>query len=401
LKIAYLTVSMPFGPGETFFIPEAQELKSMGHSLLIIPRSPSGTVVNKDARGLETASLREPLLSIRILSGAFMELITHPILTICALIQVIRFGRIGVLLSNLSVFPKALWIAQVVRQRQIEHIHSQWALTTATVAMVASRVSGVPWSFTAHRGDIEPNNLLALKVRQASFVRFISHDGIRMASSLGASCADSKGVVIRMGVDIPPIDTLKEPLPHARPIAICPANLLPVKGHRYLFEAISILKDAGIDVDLEVAGSGALDPELREYAASLGLNDRIRFIGQVPHEELLNRYAKGDVSIVVLSSVKLGEYIHEGVPVCLIEAMAYGVPVVSTNTGAIPELLSSGGGLLVPDKDAPALADAIRTIVCDEETRRHLVKQGRQVVEAEYDVRLTTGSLVEQMANAG
>jgi glycosyltransferase involved in cell wall biosynthesis len=267
------------------------------------------------------------------------------------------------------------------------------------MAMVAGYVARVPWSFTAHRGDIATNNLLAVKVRQASFARFISYDGIRMATSLGVQEAESNGVVIRMGVELPPVSTPKEPL--AQPLAVCPANLLEVKGHRYLFEAMAILKDSGIDLDLEVAGSGPLEKELTDRVASMGLRDRIRFVGQVPHQELLSRYETGQVSLVVLPSVNEAPNVHEGVPVCLIEAMAYGVPVVSTQTGGIPELLSSGGGLLVPEKDPKALAAAIESILCDADARLSMVTEGRRVVEAEYDVRSTTRCLAERMASAG
>ena len=159
-------------------------------------------------------------------------------------------------------------------------------------------------------------------------------------------------VLIRMGVEIP--TSLGTNILLAVPKLICPANLLPVKGHKYLIEAIKILKDMGIQISLEIAGSGQLEHELKAQTTSLGLDDYIHFAGQIPHNMLLQRYATGEISAVVLSSVDLGNNVREGVPVCLIEALAYGIPTIATNIGAIPELLSDGAGYLVPDKDAPS-----------------------------------------------
>ena len=111
------------------------------------------------------------------------------------------------------------------------------------MAMVASELSGVPWSFTAHRGDIVQNNLLALKVENASFVRYISQSGAQMAAALGAPNASGKTAVIHMGVRLPGRTRGYDEAPRT-PTILCPAKLTPVKGHRYLLEAMAILRSA-------------------------------------------------------------------------------------------------------------------------------------------------------------
>ena len=82
MKIAYLTVSMPFGPSETFFIPEAKEIINQGHELVIIPRSPVGDILNDDAQSLKGHSIKVPFLSSRILFDGLIEFLRCPLRTI-------------------------------------------------------------------------------------------------------------------------------------------------------------------------------------------------------------------------------------------------------------------------------------------------------------------------------
>ena len=194
-----------------------------------------------------------------------------------------------------------------------------------------------------------------------------------------------KSVVIHMGVSLPNRQE-RQPAPPTDPILLCPANLFPVKGHRYLIEAMRILKERGVACRLDVVGDGELHGRLKALVRQLGVDDRIQFTGHVPHEELLRTYADPGVAMVVLPSIDLGNHLHEGIPVCLIEAMSYGVPVVSTNTGGIPEFLENGAGVIVPDKDARALADAVASLLADRQLRDRLVAAGRRRVEEQFSV---------------
>lgn len=391
MKLVYITASMPYGPRETFLIPEARELQKRV-DLIIVPRSPSGRVINKDALDLADSAVREPLLSIRILATAFAFSVKHPFLCLRALLPLAKSGSLGNFIRNLAVTPKAFWLAEYARANDIDHIHCHWALTTSTMALVASIASGVPWSMTCHRGDIAGNNLLAYKMKHASFTRFISADGQRMAHTL-TNAQSVRECVIHMGVNIPANCSHDRP---EIPQIICPANLLPVKGHRYLIEAASMLKSKGVKFSLLLAGSGPLKDDLRELVAQLDLNDVVLFLGQVSHDELLSLYEKGEVFAIVLPSVDLGDNIREGIPVSLIEALAYGIPAISTETGGIPELLS-GIGLLVKDKDSHALALAIEQVIKDHSLRDSMVAAGLNKVRLDFNVEETTSQLLRKI----
>jgi glycosyltransferase involved in cell wall biosynthesis len=400
LKIIYMTIFAPFGRYEAFFIPEIAECIRQGHKLVVIPRAVSDPIILQEAAGMEKIVLAAPLLNGKILGAALMELLGHPIRVCRALGLLLNLRRIGKLGANLLFFPKGLWIGRTARRLGAEHIHAQWATTTATMAMTASEVSGIPWSLTAHRGDIANNNLLATKVARASFVRYISESGRKMAESLGVRHPPGKAVVIHMGVRIPPLPA-DRPAAHRTPIALCPANLLPVKGHRYLLEAMAILKRRGTECCLHVAGTGDLEASLRRLAEELSLGDLVRFLGYRLNDEILQWYREGAVDMMVLPSVDLGRHLHEGVPVSLMEAMAHRIPVISTDTGGIPELLHGGAGILVPPQDPVALADAIERLVHSPDLRRQLGASGRRRIEEEFALGQTSSQLMKRIRAVG
>ncbi len=180
---------------------------------------------------------------------------------------------------------------------------------------------------------------------------------------------------------------------------LCVANLFPVKGHQYLFQAVATLKERGLECRLDVAGEGYLESRLKALARDLAIDDRVRFLGQVPHERLLAMLQERRVTLVVLPSIDLGDGLHEGIPVALIEAMSQGIPVISTPTGGIPELLRDGAGIMVPPKDPLALADAIERIINDVELQKRLSQTGRQRVEEEFSVEAVIDKFIEYIGN--
>ncbi len=396
MKLLYITVSMPFGPGEEFFIPEVYELLRQGHEVLIVPRLPKGAIVNKDAVGLERHSIRRHLFSLSVLFVAVLEILRHPAAAMRAFALLFDSSGLLVLARNIGVFPKGLWLAHVAYKWRADHIHAHWARTTATMAMVASEMTGIPWSFTAHRGDIADTNLLATKTAKAAFTRFISQSGLHMAEGLGALRKPRSACVIHMGVELsaPPVLRTKT---DSSFIVLCPANLSPVKGHKYLVEAMLILRNSGVCCKLLLAGAGGLQKELQDQVARLDLEATISFLGQVAHDRLLQLYRESGVDVVVLPSLDLGNNQHEGVPVCLMEAMAHGIPVVSTRTGGIPELLRDGAGILVPPQDPEALAEAIERLIRDSALQIQLGRAGRQRIEEQFAVERTVAGLVARI----
>ena len=392
MRIVFVTAKLPHGADEAFFVPEVEQLERFGHQVLVVPRSPVGPVVH--GRELLRTACCENLYSGRVLKTAAAIMLRAPARTAAATWSLRGSRSLAVGLKNLAIVPKALWLANLATQWKADHIHCHWAGTTATMAMLASRVSGIPWSFTTHRWDIVENNLLAAKVRSASFARFISQDGLRIARELGVETGENVRV-LHMGISIPRSVELRA---QDQPMVLCPARLVEVKGHRFLLEAWRILRDRGVDAVLKLAGQGELRPQLEAFARALGLGDRVRFLGGVPHQQLMNLYEKSWA--VVVPSLDLGNGLHEGIPVALMEAMGRGVSVVATRTGGIPELLSPGTGLLVPPRDSIALADAIQSVLEDAGLRESLGRCGRKRVMQAYDIVEVVSELSSAMGAA-
>jgi glycosyltransferase involved in cell wall biosynthesis len=396
LKILYVTSALPYGSGESFLIPEIKELLRLGYEVRLVPRSPTYRLVHQDAAELQEHCTARSLIGWDVVKGALHEIFLRPRGALRALAVLFRKSGWRTFMKNMCVYAKGLWLGGMARSWQADHIHVHWISTTATMGMVASIVAQTPWSCTAHRADIDLNNLLKEKLASASFVRFISQSGWRMAASLGAPPDPRNAMVLHLGVDLPPAGNLP-PSPEFRNTILCPASLYPVKGHCYLIEAIALLRNRGLACKLLVAGDGKMRPRLEAHVRKLGLADAVEFLGQRSHTEILAMYRECRVGMVVLPSVDLGHNLHEGIPVALIEAMSHAVPVIGTRTGGIPELLEGGAGLTVPDKDPVALADAVERYLRDPAFAAEVARAGWQRVVEAFNVTTVVSQLLERI----
>ena len=381
-RLVYVTARLPQGDGEAFVVTEALALERAGWEVTVVPVRGSGAVVHGDAKRLRSEAV--PLVSARILWVAVAEAFANPRASLgaFALLRSSRSARI--LLKNLSVLPKALWLGRYARRAGVQHLHAHWASTSSTMAMGAARVAGISWSLTAHRWDIGENNLLRTKAGSARFVRVISEHGARELRQL---VGDPQWApwILHMGVALPA--EVARPASREGPLrVVTAARLVEKKGHAFLIEALGILRSREVSVRLELVGGGPLERALREQVEQAGLSEDVRFLGTVSHDELLDRLAAGDWDVAALSSVVTASGELEGIPVSLIEAMAHGLPALGTSTGGIPELLGGGAGVLVPPADPQALAEALERFARDEELRRETGVAGRRRVEEQFDV---------------
>ncbi len=390
MEILYVTSSLPFGAGEAFVIPEISALRRRGHGVTIVPTVGRGAVVHEDAKALLPATVTHRLISPRIAAGALGRLVRSPRRSLRAALLLRGSRSPRILLKNLAVLPKGLWLAGEVDRRRIDHIHAHWGATSSTLALLASEVSGVPWSLTTHRWDIGENNLLDLKTRRASFVRAINRLGFEKIETL-TRARPPKLLILHVGVDLPR-ETLHAGAANGRRVLVA-ASLREVKGHVYVLEAVELLKRRGAAVHLDCVGDGPLRSRLERVVDERGLDEQVTFAGALSHSELLEGLAAGRWSAVVLGSIVTPDGEHEGIPVSLLEAMSVGVPAIGAATGGIPDLLGDGAGILVPERDPAALADAIERVLDDADLRRELTSAGRSRVEARFDVEVVAAEL--------
>jgi glycosyltransferase involved in cell wall biosynthesis len=323
-------------------------------------------------------SLRRALFDLGIAVAAAGETLRAPIAVARTLGLLFRSPEPGTLLRNLAAFPKALWLARLARSWDAHHIHAHWAGPPSTVALIASRISGVPWSFTAHASDISANNLLREKSSSARFVRFIALAMMDRARETVPGIDESRWVLVRFAIELPESCDDRRRL-NDPPVLLMASRFDPGKRQDLVIHATRMLLDDGIDLELWLAGRGGpLEEEAKQLARRLGVEHSIRFHGAIPRPALLDFLASGQIDAVVLASDR------EGLSVSLIEALTYCVPAVASDVGGNGELLGDGCGELVPAGNANALAAAIARVLGMPELRERLVEAGRARIEREF-----------------
>jgi len=384
-RLLYLASSFPYGKNDTFFASEVRELVRQGVDVQAIPVRPRGELTTPDAGAL---AVRRPLLDLGIVRAALAESARSPRAVTRALALLLRQPSPNVLLRNLSAFPKALWIAQVARRTRADHIHAPWAGPPATVAMVASRLSGIPWSFTGHFADIAANNLLRQKCRSAVFVRFIAKAMMELARQTEPAADESRWVLVHSGIDVPASWSAAEGV-NQPPVVLMSARFDPEKRQETLVRAARELADEGRELEVWLAGTGRLEHAVAEQVRESGLEGVVRLLGYVPNEQVLAWLDAHRVDLVVLPSDA------EGIPYSLIEALAHGVPAVACVAGGVEELLGDGCGELVQPGDAHGVAVAIGRLLDSPELRLACVRAGRERVEREFSAEAAARALRE------
>jgi glycosyltransferase involved in cell wall biosynthesis len=374
MTVAIISSRFPRFGAETFLGTELEGLRPHFARVIVVP-------------------VRQSLFSLRTVADALRTAFRHPRRTAGVLRTLFgRPGRPSVFFKNVLVLPRALAVARTIEREKVDHIHAYWMSAPATVALVASELTGIPWSSSAHRWDIYENNLLERKARKAAFLRAISERGASdLRERIGASDR-AKVSRVRVGVTMPVLGARAATGPLR---VICAANLIEQKGHLDLLAALGILALRKVAFRCDIAGSGPLYAKLQRRIEELRLNDRVTLQGRVAHDRLLESLQRGEYDAAVLASRSEGNGRMEGIPVALMEAMAAGLPCVATDSGSIPELLDAATGIVVPAGDARRIANALERLANSPDLRRRLGDAARERVEREFNIERTGPALAE------
>lgn len=395
-RLVVVTSRYPFGSQEAYLNTELEELKRYFERIVVVPvRPPASTARHRVPAQVETLSW--PLFSLGLLWRAARALWREPAAALESFRTVAASHDPG-RMKNCVVALKALALGDWVIENGMDHIHAYWLSTPASVAMIAAKMAGVAWSSTAHRWDIYERNAFDAKEKSVSFVRTISSRG---ASDLARSMPSLNGRIIelRLGTLVPKAPVFRrerEPF-----CVICPAALVAVKGHDDLLRAIATLRNSNVPIRCTLAGNGPLRRDLELTAARLGLDDLITFAGFIPQARLHEWYRAGRFAAVVLSSRAASDREMEGVPSALIEAMAFGVPVVATDSGSIGELLDAGVGRLVKAGDCGALAAALFDVYLDPRAAESRARRAYERVAAQHDASTQMQKLAAALTREG
>lgn len=293
----------------------------------------------------------------------------------------------------LAALGLSLVHARTARRLDLDHVHAHFAGHPTLAAWVIQRLSGISYSMTAHAYDLYlDQRFLARKVRDAAFVVTVSEYNRRFLAEYGGG-TETPVPIVRYGIEPERYRFQENRLPDSGPIqAVCVGSFSEYKGHRYLLEALAKPHPQLERVQLDLIGSGELREELEELVERLGLGERVRFRGVIDEEAVA---AALDAShLFLLGSIVADNGRRDAVPNVLIEALAAGLPIVTTRISGIPELVrDEETGLLAEQRDPDGFAEAvIRTLARPEESHRRAVA-GRKLVEREFDIRRSAQQL--------
>lgn len=294
--------------------------------------------------------------------------------------------------STLGCFRHAVQVAAAVtrlrRQESApEHLHAHFAHDPTLVALLVRRLTGLPYSFTAHARDLVQIPAASLRVRAAeatALVTCCAANADYVANTLVENCGTPVHV-IHHGVE----------LDRFRPRGLRPVRevttlvtigrLIEKKGFADLLRALHLLEADGYLFVCRLYGDGPLRSMLTELRDSLDLTDQVQFVGEQDRDHIVAALAEAD--LFVLTPVVTDDGDRDGIPNVLVEAMACGLPVVTTSAGGIPELVEHRvNGLVATPGDAADIAKQIGELLDDRGLRDELGRAARASVETDYDV---------------
>lgn len=398
-QIAYLMSGFPHLT-ETFILFEMLAVQQEGIALAIYPlrRAPM-RVAHPEVAAVLPQVRFHPLLSWPILCAHAYFLRRAPRAYFGALWTWLRAtcGSLRYFAGALAFFPKAVYWARTMRAEGITHIHAHFASHPAAAAFVIHRLTGIPYSFTAHGSDLHrERRMLREKVAEAAFVVTISEYNRRwILAECGEACRD-KVLIVPCGVDLRVFQPSQaSPSRPDRPLAIaCVGTLYEVKGQTYLLEACAVLRDRGVPFSCHLVGDGPDRKMLLRQVEKAGLCADVHFHGTLTRPAIATILRRSDV--LVTPSVISRDGRREGKPNVLMEAMACGLPVVASRLSGIPELVEhQRTGFLTPPGDALAIADALETLAGDPGLRARLGTCAREMVLRHHDLHANAARLVQ------
>lgn len=283
-------------------------------------------------------------------------------------------------LRQIAYLGEAMVLARHLERRGVTRIHNQLGLASASVAMHAAALAGIPFSMTLHGPDEfrdTPAPLLASRIRAADMVACISGFCRNRARERSDPADWPKLRIVRCGIDPALYDGRGRAAPLRHILFV--GRLVPVKGVSLLLDAFGGIATAFPDATLTVVGDGGERAALHRQADRLDLGRRIVFAGALDQRGVAARMARAD--LLVLPSFA------EGLPVVLMEAMAAGLPVIASDVAGTPELVEHGvTGTLVAPGDASRLAQAIAACLADPAPALAMARRGRDRAIRQHDM---------------
>jgi len=385
-RIGYLVKVFP-KISETFILQEVLDLETLGLHLSIFALEEPSDAVTHDMVGQVRAS-------VTYLPHALCTTQGNPVLTHLRLfirsprryISTIQFWRHSTDRPSWSKFLQSGSLAAALIDQRISHLHAHFANAPTSVAELAHRMTGIPYSMTCHAKDIflTPSASLRRKMHHAQFVVTCTEDNRQYLQRL----SDNETPLLRLyhGLNLARFDQLQHDrhgVPSTIPTIVSVARFREKKGLLTLIRACHLLNIRGYRFRCCIVGFGPLQADMEALIHELHLDHLVLLMGQRPLEEVVGLYQRAEIFALPCQVAQDGD--RDGIPNVLMEAMACRLPVVTTAVSGIPELVQHDhNGLLVPQQDPEALALALAHLLDNPAVRQRLGQAGRHTIEEHF-----------------
>lgn len=393
MKIAFIVAAFPT-VSETFVLNQITGLIELGHEVDIYAGRPGDiSKIHPDVEKYHllerTYYTRRPNNFAWRIVKAFIWLITNFSKYSVPLLESLNFFKYGRQAVSLELFYGTLMFLKHQQNYDIIYCH----FGPVALPIIRLRQIGVIQGkiITVFHGyDI--TSYLNKQGEQAYNLLFNLGDLFLPISELWKKrlieigCNDKKIVVHRMGIDCQKFAfAIRESRPNSQVNIVTVARLVEKKGVEYGIRAVAKLVNSNLNVKYTIVGDGPLKKKLQKLIKKLRLSDTVQLLGSQPQQEVIKILKNSDIFLAPSVTSKSGD--QEGIPVVLMETMAMGLPVVSTEHSGIPELVKDGiSGFLVPERDVDTLSDKLNYLVKHPEVWSSMGVAGRAFVEENYDI---------------
>lgn len=392
MNVLYIVSLFPCW-SETFIVREMHSLKKKGVDLSIFSLKKAGEeIVQSDTEDLSLNTIYPQ--SIIILSFyALIQFIKKPLTNTRMLICIVLalYNKPQSMFKSIATWWITLSVIRKIKQLKIDHIHAHWATYPSTSALIIHKNTNIPFSFTSHAHDIFlEDHMLYQKVKDSAFsVTISNYNKNRLSKQLKLDLSNKMNIV-HCAIDVN--DHVFKPTDRDARTILAVGRLDHIKGFSVLIDACKKYKDSGGKFDCIIIGNGPLKDQLQNQIDNNNLSNYVKLVGVMPQEKIKEYLSRA--TLFVLPSVVTDKGDMDGIPVALMEAMAVGVPVISTTVSGIPELIhNESNGLVVSPNDSSALADAIDKLINDTNLINKYTLAARRSIEEEFSIKIEVEKL--------
>jgi glycosyltransferase involved in cell wall biosynthesis len=299
--------------------------------------------------------------------------------------------------SRAELLMMATWVAAQAKHMELDHLHAHFASLPSTIAYLASQITGITFSFTAHAKDIfvytPEEHLLREKLLSASFVITVTQFNHRFLKESIPEIGSNTVKVIHNGVDL---EQFAPDLTRSRnsDLILSVGRLVPKKGFADLLDACHLLKNKNIPFRCNIVGDGPEMSSLLQKRRDLNLEGEVVFSGPKRQDEVLELMRQATLLCLPCTIASDGN--QDALPTVILEALACGLPVISTKVSGIPEMIDSGvDGILVEPNDPVSLSEQIALLLNSKKLQMEFAQNGRHKAEDKFDLKKNVGALFD------